>query len=371
MLKIGFFSILLSLTILTSDVLSAGRVNCFIYHRFDESRYPSTNISAEVFLAQLSYLKEQGYEVLSLSEIARRLQNGEPLPEKGAALSVDDAFQSFYQVAMPILRRFDFPVTLFVNTDAVASPGYLDWQQLQQLQSEGVEIGNHSASHDYLVEMRPGEDFPAWRNRVRSDIRRAQMALETHLDKVARIFAYPYGEYVPELFDIVKELGFEAAFAQQSGVISLSQNPFYLPRFPMGGSYASLAGFKTKLAMKPLAVSEEQPQSPLLTDRDNPPELLIRIADLPTNSGPFNCFVQGDNSCKIEAMTNRTGWYRVSAATPLTGRRNKYTLTNRGKGGWYWYSHLWLQAERPVGSASASKAQAGVGEAAEAILQDQ
>jgi len=52
---------------------AAGRVNCFIYHRFDEFRYPSTNISSEVFRAQLDYLREQGYPLLSHGEVVRRL----------------------------------------------------------------------------------------------------------------------------------------------------------------------------------------------------------------------------------------------------------------------------------------------------------
>ena len=112
------------LLILCADqAVAAGQVNAFIYHRFDEDRYPSTNISAEIFRQQLAYLKDHQYQVLSFSEVVRRLTVGEELPEKAAALCVDDAFTSFAENGMPIVREYGYPITLFVNTDAVGTHG--------------------------------------------------------------------------------------------------------------------------------------------------------------------------------------------------------------------------------------------------------
>ncbi|NOQ51571.1 MAG: polysaccharide deacetylase family protein, partial [Desulfuromonadaceae bacterium] len=105
----------------------AGQVNAFVYHRFDETKYPSTNISSAVFAEQLACLQRQNYTVLSIGEVVRRLRSGENLPAKGAVLTVDDAYSSFADVAMPIVRQYGFPISLFVNTDAVGSRGYLDW----------------------------------------------------------------------------------------------------------------------------------------------------------------------------------------------------------------------------------------------------
>jgi peptidoglycan/xylan/chitin deacetylase (PgdA/CDA1 family) len=374
---IAAVSTLLILGVLPAAAEAAGRVNSFIYHRFNESRYPSTNISAEIFQAQLRYLTDQRLRVLTHGEIARRLSAGEPLPEQAVALSVDDAFSSFAEVAMPILRQAGLPVTLFVNTDAVGTPGYLDWKQLQALHEEGVEIGNHSATHDYLVELKTGESFAQWRERVRNDILKAQEAFEQHLGIQPTIFAYPFGEYIPELVAIVEELGFLAAFAQQSGVIHSAQNRFFLPRFPMGGPFATLDGFISKLAMEPIIVAEERPLSPLL-GATNPPELQLKIEDSGVDLRLINCFVQSDNSCKAEPIADRRGWFRVTAERPLTGRRNKYTLTARGKtGGWHWYSHLWLKAVSPVVPApksvldSAAQAQTDAGKAAQRVLANQ
>lgn len=344
---ISLLLVLAFLFCLFGEAVAAGQVNVFIYHRFDESRYPSTNISAEIFRQQLAYLHEHDYQVLSLGEVVRRLVAAEDLPDKAVALCIDDAFTSFAEVGMPLLREYGYPVSLFVNTDAVGSSGYLGWAELKDLHAEGVEIGNHTASHAYLVEKETGEDLPAWRERIAGDIEKAQQQFLQYLDFEPGLFVYPYGEYSEEVVEIVKDIGFTAAFAQQSGVIHSTHDLFTLPRFPMGGPYATLKGFVSKLKMQPLLVTEEVPYSPVVVK--NPPELLLKIDTSVVDMGRVNCFVQGENNCRIETVTGRDGWYRVTAEQPLTGRRNKYTLTVPGKeGGWHWYSHLWLNAKLPA-----------------------
>lgn len=348
MYRLIVFVLIFLLLMTAGQQLWAGQVASFIYHRFDETRYPSTNISAEIFTQQLAVLKEQNYQVLSLGEVARRLAAGEALPDMGAAICIDDAFSSFAAVAMPIIREYGFPVTLFVNTDAVSTQGYLSWDELKQLYAEGVEIGNHTATHDYLVELQEGETLSSWKLRVKQDIEQAKNLYAKHLGQVPQIFAYPYGEYNPELMQILEEMGFVAAFAQQSGIIHSHSSRFALPRFPMGGPYATLSGFKNKLSMKPLIVAEENPVSPLVIN--NPPVLRLRITDPGADLRKINCFAQGENSCTAEPIAEQPGWFQVRADKPLTGRRNKYTLTVQGKqGSWHWYSHLWVQAKIPAG----------------------
>ncbi len=381
MLKIVVVSLVSALLFgLSCPAAADGQDNVVIYHRFDEGRYPSTNISTEIFAQQLAYLKEQNYQVLSLGEVVRRLIIGEALPEKGAALCVDDAFTSFAEAGMPLVRQYGYPISLFVNTDAVGTSGYLDWDEIRALRAEGVEIGNHTASHAYLVEMEADEDISAWRERIVQDISKAQQQFKQHLEFEPTLFVYPYGEYSSDVVKIVKELGYQAAFAQQSGVVHAKHDLFTLPRFPMGGPYATFEGFKTKLLMKPLVVLNEQPLSPVV--KSNPPELLLEIDAVDVDMRRVNCFVQGENSCQVEAVVDRDGWYRVVAEQPLTGRRNKYTLTAPGKkGGWHWYSHLWLNAKRPAlelavqeeqeGSSLAADAQVDVGKPVEAVKADQ
>jgi len=347
-LNFRLFAATLLVVSLLPGVSWAG-ANVFLYHRFDESRYASTNIDSAVLAEQLAYLQENKYRVLSLQEIVRRLETGEPFPEKCAALSVDDAFVSFKDKAMPLLRKYQYPVTLFVNGAAVGTQGYLDWKELRELVLEGVDIGNHSFSHDHLVDLREGESREEWRTRVRQDIAAAQLLFEKHLQVSPTLLAYPYGEYSLELMKLAEEMGFDAAFGQQSGVIHEKSNLLNLPRFPMGGPYATIEGFREKLQMAALVVTEENPVEPVLSG-SNPPRLQIRIDAGAADLRRLNCFVQGDNSCRAVPVDGDPGLFVVEAERPLAGRRNKYTLTaphNKGRG-WHWYSHLWINSPAAV-----------------------
>lgn len=344
----GLIFCLFLVCVIFTNLASAGQVNTFIYHRFDEQRYPSTNISSEIFKQQLEYLKENQIEVISLGEIAQKLSTGELLPEHAVALCADDSYRSFYDVAMPLLRQYGYPVTLFVNTDAVGKKGYLGWEELKKLHAEGVEIENHTASHAYLVEAEANESFSAWRERIKQDIVKAQDAFEHNMGIKPKLFAYTFGEYSDEVVDLAKEIGFVAAYAQQSGVIH-DQHPRYnLPRFPMGGPFATLNGFISKLKMQPLVVLDQAPFSSVVSE--NPPVLHLKLKDARLNVKRINCFVQGENRCWIERDNERgDGWYRVMAESPLTGRRNKYTLTVQGRDGrWAWFSHPWINADNPA-----------------------
>ncbi len=319
----------------------ANQANVFIYHRFGEDRYPSTNIDVDLFEKHLRHLKESGKVVMPLSDVVERLRSGQTLPADAVVLTVDDAFDSFLQEAMPVLREYGFPVTLFVNTDGVGGPGYLDWDQLRGLAAEGVEIGNHTATHDYLLERNDGESFSDWQQRVAGDIERAQRAFRRELGFRPDLFAYPYGEYSPDLVSLVKEAGFAAAFAQQSGVVSPASDLYILPRFPMGGPFASLQSFKNKAAMRPFELEVVSPASPVVK-KTEPPVLTVRVPPGKYDLRRLQGFVQGDNRLSLDVQGDVVV---VSAEKPLAGRRNKYTLTVplQSGGGWAWFSHPWFR----------------------------
>jgi peptidoglycan/xylan/chitin deacetylase (PgdA/CDA1 family) len=335
----------LTLLLLAAGVCRAGEVSAFVYHRFGDARYPSTNISIQTFSDQLAWLKANDYRVLPLGDIVRRLRAGQPLPERCVVLTVDDAFRTFLTGAMPLLRHYGYPVTLFVSTDSVGGEDYLSWEDLRKLAREGVEIGSHTASHAYLVDRRKGETKKAWLSRVRGDILKAQEVLKKELGKAPALFAYPYGEYSPEIVEEVRDLGFAGAVGQQSGVIYQGSDLFLLPRFPMGGPYGTLRGFKEKAAMRALSLRVLSPESPIVNSKDNPPALVVKIDCPGADLSRLRCFVSGRAESAIKADPEVPGKFLVQATQPLTGRRSKYTLTAPALHGrsWYWFSQLWIR----------------------------
>ena len=333
------------LLVLPVPVQAADQATVFIYHRFGDQRYPSTNTPLDEFRAHLDTLRQGNYQVLPLGEIVVRLRDGRPLPERCVAISVDDAFRSFLSGAMPLLREYGYPATVFVNTGEMNGPDYLSWEELRRLAAEGVEIGNHSAAHGYLLERRAGESRPLWQQRVKEEIRRAQEELTTRLGVTPRLFAYPYGEFSVELQEIVSGLGFLAAFGQQSGAIVRGQDLFTLPRFPAGGSYAARGEFRERLRFRALPLQVLAPADTLVTS--NPPLWRIALGNGQIDPRTLRCYVPGQPPAPVVSVDAAAGIYEIKAVAPLTGRRSKYTLTGADRqGNWYWYSQLWVRPER-------------------------
>ena len=75
------------------------------------------------------------------------------LPKNTIGISIDDADRSFLDVGWPAFKKLGFPVVLFVSTKTISpnSKNYLNWDEIRQLQDEGVVIGAHSHSHDHLA----------------------------------------------------------------------------------------------------------------------------------------------------------------------------------------------------------------------------
>lgn len=321
--------------------LAAQHATAFVYHRFGDSRYVSTNIELPVFEQQLEFLRENNYTVLPLGVIVDHIKNGHELPDKCVAITVDDGYLTFLTGAIPLLKKYGYPATIFVSTDSVGGKSYLSWQQLRQLHEQGIEIGNHSASHPYFVSNEVMDPLE-WGNRARADIVKSQDAFYAQLGFRPLLFAYPYGEYSPQLEHLVEQLGFKAAVSQQSGAMSPDLSFYSLPRFPMGGGFATLNGFKSKLAMLPMPVVVQRPTSPVIQEQ-NPPELIFMLDRQDININSLRCYVQGQEPVAVEDLGD--GMFRVIADYPLEGRRNKYTLTAQSSDGrsWYWFSQLWIR----------------------------
>lgn len=297
------------------------------------------------FRAHLDTLKAGGYAVLPLADIVHRLRSGAPLPERCVAITVDDAFRSFLHGAVPLLREFGYPATLFVNSGEMDGPDYLSWEELQRLAKDGIEIGSHSATHGYLLDRKPGETGAAWRQRIKAEIQRSQEELTARLGRAPRLFAYPYGEFSRELMEVVRELGFVAAVGQQSGVIGRGQELFALPRFPAAGGYGPVSEFRDRLRFRALPLKVLSPIDTLI-GAVNPPVWRVQLDVSSIDPRTVRCYVPGQAPARVIAIDPAAGIYEVKALSPLPSRRSKYTLTATDrKGNWLWFSQLWVRPE--------------------------
>ena len=184
-----------------------------MYHRFGESRYPSTNVTLEQLEAHLRELSSGGYRVMALADIVDALLGAKTLPDRAVGLSIDDAFLSVHTEAWPRLKKAGFPFTLFVATGAVdrKQSGYMNWDQIREMARAGVAIGSHTETHLHM----PDADD----TRNRGELERSNKRFEEELGQRPSLIAYPYGEYSLKVGKISKAAGFEFGFGQKSIIL--------------------------------------------------------------------------------------------------------------------------------------------------------
>lgn len=334
--------ILLMLSLLFSNPTSSvatdhKEVVCFVYHRFGDNRYPSTNISLADFEAHLQYLRDHGYQVLTFADAIDYLQSNQE-NRKTAVITIDDGYKSFYANGLPLLEKYGYPATVFINTETVGGGDYMSWFELKDAGNRKIEIGNHTHSHAYFLNLPENSRYETFDD----EIRLSQKIIKEQLGLTPTTFAYPYGELDPKMEAIIRNAGFKAAAAQNSGVISAQSNLMRCPRFPMSESYAALDKFSSKARMHALVTKEEAPTSFMMPEHHRP-ELTLRFVTGALQIKQLQCFIQG-GECQM-TITEKGGetTLKLTSAGKLTRRRTLYTVTVPNKNGqWYWYSHLWI-----------------------------
>ena len=257
-----------------------------MYHRFEENKYPSTNIKNEIFSQHLNEISSENMEFINFEKFKKILKNG--IDKNYILLTIDDAFQSFYINAWPILKKNNIPFILFVSTREIGKSGYMTWDQIIEIDKSDLgTIGNHSHSHEYLID---------WQNeKIKDDLETSIKIFKDKLGHSPKVFSYPFGEYSSDLKKIVSELKFEFAFGQHSGVIDTTKDLLELPRFPINEKYGEIKRFKTILRTLPFPYEKITPENRYLLDQNNPPDVKIKFFKDLINVKKINCYSNEGN----------------------------------------------------------------------------
>ncbi len=203
-----------------------------MYHRFEENKYPSTNVRLKEFNLQLEIINQNKIEFISIDELRKILIENKSYDSKKVLITVDDAYRSFYDNGWKILKEKKIPFVLFFNTREVNTnnPNYMTWDQVREIHNSKIgTIGGHSFSHEFLINKSESE--------IREDLEKSHKDFLRELSFRPKYFSYPFGEYSSAFKKIVKEFNYELAFGQHSGVIDKSKDLFELPRYPVNENY--------------------------------------------------------------------------------------------------------------------------------------
>ncbi len=310
-----------------------------MYHRFEENKYPSTNIKINDFKEHIKILEENEFHFVNPNNFENELTQNKT--QRKILLTIDDGFLSFYQKAWPVLKKKKIPFILFVSTREVGAFNYMTWDQIREINKESfVEIGNHSHTHEYLVDEK--ED------KILTDIKESISIFKKELGHNSNFFSYPFGEYSLEFKEIIKSLGFKYAFGQHSGVMDETKDFYELPRYPINEKYGEIKRFRSLTKTLPFKFKKIYPEEKYLLQSKNPPDVKIEFYDNITNLKSVKCYSNEGNEWRQSNIKfENSNTLIVKIAEKFIGERGRINCSLRDPSGlWRWLGIQFVVSEK-------------------------
>ena len=298
-----------------------------MYHRFNENKYPSTNIKMEIFKEHINIIKKSNFNFHNPNNFEEKFNI--PKSKKEILITIDDAFESFYTEAWPYLKKNKIPFILFVSTEPVGKRGYMTWEQIKEIESQDFAfIGHHSHTHEYLIDV-SNEAFIL-------DIKTANKIFLKELGYIPSLFSYPFGEYSKFMKDYISK-NFKYAFGQHSGVIDLNKDKFELPRFPINEKYGELKRFKSIINYFPLEYKKIIPEEKQLFENTNPPNFKVEFFKEQKNLNNINCYSNEGDIWKKSKINFSNYTLTIKFREPFKPRRGRINCSLNDNGKWRWF----------------------------------
>ena len=231
----------------TLGFLTVKKASILMYHSVGNNGILFT-VTEKDFEQQMRYLKNKKYNVIKLAELAEKLKKGEEIKPKTVAVTFDDAYRDNYLNAFPLLKKYNFPATVFIptsymgkemlNSEGKAIP-VMSWREAREMEESGlVDFASHSHTHPMMNKI-AFEEFV-------DEVKTSENLLNQNLKRPVKFFSFPKGKFKPEHADYLKKQGYLGAVTVKEGLIGPNDNLFTLKRnfvFSKGG----FSQFKGKL----------------------------------------------------------------------------------------------------------------------------
>ncbi|HVZ10826.1 MAG TPA: polysaccharide deacetylase family protein [Candidatus Paceibacterota bacterium] len=211
--------------------LPASGAIILMYHSIGDNKEFFT-VPTDEFERQMEYLKSNGYNVVSLNEVVKALEQKKPISSRTVALTFDDGYRDNYIEAFPILKKYGFPASIFLVSDWIGTTvtvrtgkpiPILEPADLKVMIASGlIEFFPHTVHHMKLTQA----DNATAEAEIKESAERLA-ALDVLKD---RIFAYPFGLYNSTVVSILRRLNIRAALTVQPGRVRSGADLLTLPR---------------------------------------------------------------------------------------------------------------------------------------------
>ena len=175
------------------------------YHRVGPWRDDHVpTVAAETFGKQLQFFEKNRFNVLTLDQIADLFDKDAPFPRKSLAITFDDGYTETATDAWPLLKKHGFAATVFVTPSEVGMPGFMSWDQITLIASEGMDIGCHTMNHSYIP-LVPEEQLA-------DELVESKRIIENRIGKPVSSLSYPVGGFTQKAQKVAQEAGYRAAY---------------------------------------------------------------------------------------------------------------------------------------------------------------
>ena len=223
-------------------------VAILMYHKINPDRHAGglgLRVPPDKFAWQMNYLKNHGYTVVSIDDAFSFLRGKKVLPPKPVVITFDDGYRDNYFYAWPILREYGFCATIYQVVNSTGRYNFFDagcgrqprcrmlnWNEIREMKASGlVTFGAHTMDHPRLTKLSAEE--------ARRQIAASKKILERELRCRVDHFCYPYGDFNPQVTEIVKAAGFKTAVTSVQGINYKGDDPFTLKRIRVTGHYSN------------------------------------------------------------------------------------------------------------------------------------
>lgn len=233
-----------------------------IYHHYMDAGAPDDSVvHRDVFRQQLAWIRELGFQTVSIREAIEYVQRGIPLPDKAVLITIDDGYDSNYTIAFPELKEAKAKATIFVIGHSVGKTTYKDTGKLitphfdvekgkEMMKSGLISIQSHSmdlhqsarleGDHPYVrtsalrLDHETEADYIA---HFRKDTASSIQQIEEEFGTPSLAYSYPLGKKDVLSEVLLNEMGFDMTFGAGPGdntlVKGLPQTLLHLNRYNM------------------------------------------------------------------------------------------------------------------------------------------
>jgi peptidoglycan/xylan/chitin deacetylase (PgdA/CDA1 family) len=189
------------------------------YHDFGYGK--GIKVAPENFERQMRYLKDKHYNVISLDELVRGIENGRQFSRNTVVITMDDGYRDNFTYAYPVLKKYSFPATIFLIANNIGTDvNFLNWDEVKKMSKDNISFGGHTKNHVYLPSIQ--EEAILW-----DEIAGCKEVLEKHIGIPIGYFSYPRGGFTEAVKLLVKEAGYKAACTTNRGHDILDKNDLY------------------------------------------------------------------------------------------------------------------------------------------------